>query len=283
MKKQSAARSRTRVAASSLKKKRQRALKTSRRRETPRPSGKLPRAVTKARVHETDGWLDCAARGVARFCGGNLMPGQPGACAVLRKGVSLLKATPSLKPPPGPDALDAVCARVSNRGGGLQLQLSWRVVRSWWCVSKCTTPLARWRADGNKAARHALERDEDTLGFDEMIMPAGEPGCRSLMVQRSIRTRAGEPKKGMLNSLTEGTLRSIATTGGILSILGLGVLGRLVGSRRASARTARAAASRRCLHRESFALYYGPRSPRFFDPEARGIKNRHTCEHRPQT
>ena len=37
-----------------------------------------------------------------------------GACAVLRKGVSLLKATPSLTP--GLDALDAVCARVSNRG-----------------------------------------------------------------------------------------------------------------------------------------------------------------------
>ena len=34
---------------------------------------------------------------------------------MLRKGVSLLKATPSLKP--GLDALDAVCARVSNRGG----------------------------------------------------------------------------------------------------------------------------------------------------------------------
>jgi hypothetical protein len=78
--------------------------------------GKLPRAVTEAyaSTKPTDGLIVPRAEWRASVRE-EFDARTAGACAVLRKGVSLLKATPSLKP--GLDALDAVCARVSNRGG----------------------------------------------------------------------------------------------------------------------------------------------------------------------
>ena len=77
--------------------------------------GKLPRAVTEAyaSTKPTDGLIVPRAEWRASVRE-EFDARTAGACAVLRKGVSLLKATPSLKP--GLDALDAVCARVSNRG-----------------------------------------------------------------------------------------------------------------------------------------------------------------------